>query len=48
MIEKPALSVADKLIFVYYMNLQDRVEDSLALFNSIKANEIPEDNTLRI
>ncbi len=35
MIEKKTLSVADKMNFVYYMNLQDRVSDAISLFKTI-------------
>jgi hypothetical protein len=35
MVEKKALTVSDKMNFVYYMNLQDRVSDAIQLFKTV-------------
>ncbi|MEA3208203.1 MAG: hypothetical protein QOE70_1260 [Chthoniobacter sp.] len=38
---KPALAAADQMSVVYYLFLQDRVEEALARFHEIKAESLP-------
>ena len=36
MIQKQALGIEDKLIFVYYLQLQDRVQEAISIFKQIQ------------
>lgn len=46
-VQKSEITTADKMIFVYYLQLQDRMQEAIDLFNKIEApNE--QNGTLRI
>jgi hypothetical protein len=46
-VQKPGLSYEEKMIFVYYLQLQDRIPEAIKLFNTIP--EPPKQNgTLRV
>ena len=42
MVQKKEMSVANKLVFVYNMQLQDRIPEALALFKSINLSSFQE------
>lgn len=33
---KPELSFEDKMVFIYYLQLQDRIPEAIKIFNTLK------------
>ena len=49
LIQKPQLDLYDKMNLIYYLLLQDRIQESLSIFNKINPDhDIPKEGTLRM
>jgi len=44
---KKKLSLADKLVFVYFLQLQDRISDAIELFKTINPDELKAETTVK-
>ena len=48
LVEKHTLDLTDKLVFVYYLLLQERINEAIKIYQSINSESIPEQGESRL